>query len=310
MKISRILKDLIKNTRLYKYYAPWHKRAQNREQWYIYMADGKMLHGGLSDRLCGLVSTYCYCKEHGKVFKAYFKSPYNLESFLLPNKYDWRVDESEISYNCRDSCPVYISCNNDNILQRKMANAKLNKQYKQIHIYTNMRYFQTNFSSLFGELFRPTPLLSDAIKRNIQQIGFDYISITFRFQQLLGDFEEGRFPILSEGQRDALINNCLKKVDEIHRQHSLLRVLVTSDSHSFLERAKKIDYVYIIPGNLVHMDFTNVSNMNVHLKSFTDFFIISKAQKAYLVYSDVMYRSSFAKTASLVFNTLYEEIEL
>ena len=311
MKLTRFLKDLIKNIRLYKYYTPWYKRAQNREQWYIYMADGKMLHGGLSDRLCGLVSTYCYCKEHNKTFKVYFKSPYKLESFLLPNLYDWRIDESEISYNILDSCPVYISCNmENNILQRRMANRKLNKRCKQIHVYTNMRYFQDNFSSLFEHLFEPTQLLHKVIMQNVQTIHSDYISITFRFQQLLGDFKEGNFPILPEDERELLIDNCLRKIEDIHKMHPTLKVLVTSDSHSFLMKAATIDYVYIIPGNIVHMDFSDETDINIHLKSFVDLFVISKAQKVYLVYSDLLYRSSFAKTASLLSGTLYEEIKL
>ena len=57
-------------------------------------------------------------------------------------------------------------------------------------------------------------------------------------------------------------------------------------------------------------EFSDETDINIHLKSFVDLFVISKAQKVYLVYSDLLYRSSFAKTASLLSGTLYEEIKL
>ena len=309
-KVMRFFKDTIKNVRLYRYYNIWDKRAENREQWCIFMVDGRMSHGGLSDRLCGLVSTYCYCKEHNKIFKLYFQYPFQLEFFLLSNRCNWEISKDEISHNILDSSPIYISNRQDNMLQRKIANHKLNKQSKQLHIYTNMRYFRGNFSSLFHELFKPSPLLFDEVQKNLSQIDSDFISITFRFQQLLGDFKEGNFPILPQDKRLKLMSSCLTEIEKLHKCHSDLKVVVTSDSQSFLLEAKKFNYVYIIPGNIVHMDFTDEDNIAIHLKSFVDLFVISKAQKVYLVYSDQLYRSAFAKTAALLSGALYEEIKI
>lgn len=309
-KIIRYLKDYIKNKRLERFYNCHEKPAANKEQWIIYMADGKMLHGGLSDRLCGLVSTYCYCKEHNKTFKAFFQSPYQLENFLLPNKYDWTVNPNELSYNKRNSIPVYISYRKNNTKQRNTADKKLNKRKKQIHVYTNMRYFKNNFSLLFHELFKPSPELDELIKLNINQLGKNFISITFRFQQLLGDFVEGNFPILPQKEKEILINTCINKIEELHKLHKNTHVLVTSDSKTFLSKAKELNYVHTIPGEIVHMDFTNNKNLNTHLKSFVDLFVISKAQKIYLIYSDSLYRSSFAKTASFLSESPYEEIKI
>lgn len=309
-KLVRLLKDYIKNKRLERFYNRQEKPATNKEQWIIYMADGKMLHGGLSDRLCGLVSTYCYCKEHHKRFKVFFQSPYRLENFLMPNKYDWLVNQNELSYNKQNSVPVYISYRKDNAEQRNVADKKLNKREKQIHVYTNMRYFKDNFSPLFHELFKPSPELDKLIKANTDQLGEHFISVTFRFQQLLGDFVEGNFPILPKEEKNILINKCLSKIEELHKLHQNTNVLVTSDSKTFLSEANKLSYVHIIPGEVVHMDFTSEKNLNTHLKSFVDLFVISKAQKIYLIYSDSLYRSSFAKTASFLSENPYEEIKI
>ena len=49
----------------------------------IYMADGKMRHGGISDRLRGAVSVYKLCKKMGLVFKINFVHPFELNDYLV-----------------------------------------------------------------------------------------------------------------------------------------------------------------------------------------------------------------------------------
>lgn len=312
MSLVRILKNFIKTWTLYKYYDSKSQRAKNEEQWIIYMADGKMHHGGLSDRLCGLVSTYCYCLEHHKIFKAYFKYPYELETFLLPNKCNWRIDISDISYNVADSIPVYIPHCKDVLRQIAQADKKLNLKCKQIHVYTNMRYFKENFSRLFSDLFRTSFLLQDVIDLNRGKLPYKYVSITFRFQQLLGDFSEGNFPIIkSEESKKKLINECLECVDKVRSLNpDIEKILVTSDSSTFLNEVKKKDYIYVIPGDVVHLDFLKEKvDMRIHMKSFVDLFLIANASKIYLANLPPLYKSSFPKTASYLYGVEYVEID-
>lgn len=310
MGIIRDLKNFIKNMKLQKYYNTREIRASNEDSIVVYMADGKMLHGGLSDRLCGLVSTYCYCLEHNKLFKVHFNSPYELTYFLLPNLYDWTIDKSVISYHSEDAIPVYIPYYANNAEQITIAKRRLEKHYKQIHVYSNMRYFNGDFGRFFSDLFKPSVRVSKNIEYNLNSIGGQFISVTFRFQQLLGDFEEGDFLILPVEERSKLIDKCMGEIEKLHRKHANMKVLVTSDSQTFLTKLKKVDYIHTIPGKVVHMDFSKETNMDIHLKSFVDFFVISSAYKIYLVYSDLLYHSTFAKTASFVHNTLYEEIKI
>lgn len=46
-----------------KYYSPTAKRATNEDKIVICMFDGKMRHGGLSDRLRGMISVYKLCEK-------------------------------------------------------------------------------------------------------------------------------------------------------------------------------------------------------------------------------------------------------
>ena len=98
------------------------------------MADGRKSHGGLADRLRGIVSTYEYCLNHRVDFRIHFTSPFNLEDLLLPNEYDWRIGAGEISYNPTFSTPVYIDSNSrypeaDCRFQRKMAEKYLGSRF-------------------------------------------------------------------------------------------------------------------------------------------------------------------------------------
>lgn len=80
------------------------------------MIDGRIRHGGLCDRLCGIVSTYICCKENNIDFRLFFNYPYNIENYLIPNSYEWRIKENEISFNPLESKFVYISLFRDSHL--------------------------------------------------------------------------------------------------------------------------------------------------------------------------------------------------
>ena len=95
--------------RLMRFYSTDAPRAKNTQKMVIAMFDGRKRHGGLADRLRGICTTYCFCREQGIDFRLHFSSPFRLEEFLVPNQYDWRIAEQEISYNALDAHPVYIA---------------------------------------------------------------------------------------------------------------------------------------------------------------------------------------------------------
>lgn len=311
-KIMRWLKDQIKMLKLRKFYSSSASRSKSQDNLVIYMADGKMLHGGISDRLCGLISTYEYCLRHGKKFKVYFDSPYKLSEFLEPNHYNWVISKEELVFNKRDAKPIYIPFLHDIEKQKELADRRLNHNIPQLHVYTNMRYFhKEDFSLRYQELFKESESLRKNIDKNLKELTEDYISITFRYQQLLGDFTEGNFPVLqSEEEREKLIEKGIKTIVDIHKKNpKFKKILVTSESLTFLERAKQLDYVYVVPGEIVHIDFLKKAVGNdIHLKSYLDFFMIANAKKIYLAKYSPLYPSTFCKTASFLKNREFIEI--
>lgn len=289
-----------------KYYTDDAPRATNDEKIVVCMFDGRMKHGGMCDRWRGIVSMWSVCKAEGIKFKIYFEHPFTLEDFVVPNEVDWRITAEELSYNRKDSIAVFCG-SNDTIVEPPFQRAWLRKHalmdYKQIHVYTNAHLERGNrFGVLFKELFTPTPILEQAIQTQLTAIAKPYVAIVLRFQQLLGDFVEGHYPVLSSNARTQLIQHCLDTIDDIYtRRICSGPVLVTSDSVSFLKEAqKRFPYVHIIPGTLVHMDYNDGERQNAHLKSFVDFFMVSKAREVYLIQGGKMYNSGFPRRAAQI----------
>ncbi|MDR2602166.1 MAG: hypothetical protein LBC53_06915, partial [Spirochaetaceae bacterium] len=98
-----------------------------------------------------------------------------------------------------------------------------------------------------------------------------------------------------------LINKCIEHLKEIYAENNGTKVFVTSDSETFLAEAKKFPFVYVIDGEVRHIDAPGANNDAV-LKVFLDFFVLSHSKKVYLVVDGKMYNSGFSQLAALVNN--------
>lgn len=182
------------------HYQSTDKICGNKRSTVIYMANGYTWHGGLADRLKGIVSLYAWCSDHSKPFKINFCHPFRLHNYLIPNEYDWQIADEDISYN---PCEVAVKqCLIAPVLAVPTVQPRLPELLgewldehlvqtnAQLHVYTNMRYGNSRFAELFGKLFKPAPRLQNLIDYHKEQIGGKYISISFRFTTLLGDFTD------------------------------------------------------------------------------------------------------------------------
>jgi hypothetical protein len=298
-----------------KYYNSNESLPDNYPKTVIYMADNRKHIGGLSDRLRAIVSVFKLCRELNIAFKINFISPFDLTDFLLPNLYDWNILPKEICYNSELSIPVYVFTFPDRLhdieAQEFWARNFFDENCKQIHIYTNMFIAEEEYGVLFYELFKPTPELENLISYNLEQLGGhgEFISVAFRFLQLLGDFEEPYYPSLNlyhptlpDDKKEILVNKCIEHLKEIYNENDCKTILVTSDSISFLEEAKKLSFVYVIPGGIRHIDACRDTDRDANLKLFLDYFVISCSKKVYLVIDEQMFLSGFSYRAALLNN--------
>lgn len=290
------------------------------------------MHGGLTDRLRGMASAYKFASDHNLDFKIYHTSPFELQEILQPNNVNWVIGEKEISRNCEVAKPVLLyreDFNNDSALERQ-----LDSKHRQFHLYSCVDTVGEKFADYFNELFKPSPILEQELLHYRESLGESYTSISFRFQNKLGDFKEYTFKELPENDKRDLKNaamNVLK--NEMSHQvghdrsdatlscppvsgHSPLvnetsKILVTADSPTFLAEVENLPNIVTVKGKSIHIDFNSSKNATDYLKAFTEFFLISKASKAKL-YRNRKYKtypSNFPKYAALLGDVPYEIVE-
>lgn len=276
----------------------------------IWMSDNKVKQGGLCDRLWGAVSTYSICRSLNYDFKLLFTCPFLLTKYLVPNQYNWQIAKDDIINNSKISNAIFwpnVSSAKDTYYLEKSIR-KHAKHYKQIHIYSNLKS-TINFTLIFNHLFRPSEYLGENLGHIYSTMPFKrYISISFRFIGLLGDFQDIQQKGLSSDEQLKYMEICKNGIRNLSVPEDC-GILVTSDSQRFQEYIRDIPKVFTVEGKISHLGNNN-NDDDSHLKTFLDLFMISKAEKAYFGWHGEMYKySAFAKTGALIGGIPFEILE-
>ena len=100
LKLKSLLRNPIRSILLFFYHIKnisFFPATQQRQ--IIICFDGFSQHGGLVDRLKGIISFYETAKQTGFEFKIYHEFPYKLEAFLEPNQYNWVANKEDMKWN-------------------------------------------------------------------------------------------------------------------------------------------------------------------------------------------------------------------
>lgn len=293
------------------YYLSFKVKENNKLPYVIYTLDGKTFQCGFADRLRGIITTYAYAKANNLEFRIDHEVPFRIQSFYSPNQVNWEIRDNEKSYNLLQASPVVM------LDYTKGKRLPYLSKHRQHHFYSNInaidfinQHYGTSYTyhGLFNELFKPSDTLIEAVEPFKTYVEEGYISISFRFLQLMGDFKDVCGKTLPEQEQELLINKCLDFIEEIHNNNpGVPYVLVTSDSEKFQARAAKLDNVFIIPGKIGHIGYC--SSDDAHLKTMLDFYMISQAHKAYMGYTGDMYKSHFAESAAETTGISYEAVK-
>lgn len=272
----------------------------------VVCVDGRQYHGGLCDRLKGIITLYAYCKQRGLGFRIKHEYPFPLEDYLLPASYDWLLKPGEWTTNIRYCRFFHMRGENLAVRLRKLDTAKqihYSGNRNCLHILNADRGTDYTWGELFLELFRPAPDMASRLQALKAEIGAAYHASVFRFQNLLGDFKEYHYKSLGNGEaREELISKCLSALKKRMEDSGKKTMLVTSDSVTFLERAACIPGVHIIPGTVAHMGGGGkvADSYEVYMKSFLDFYMLSEAESIACIGTSEMYPSAFPAYAALV----------
>lgn len=287
---------------LMQYYSVDAAKSTSGDRMVVCMADGRRLHGGLADRLRSYVSYYGFCKEHGLRFAINFTSPFRLEDYLVPNRYDWTLKPGELTYNLSQAQPLFFKSSGvltamERKYQLNLINKYLlDKNHIQHHLYSNFSFGEDRFEEYFNELFKPSERIAAIVDKCKSDLGAGYISISTRFLELLGDFKEPKNKIvLSADEQERLIEECRGIVERLHSENPEVKILLTSDSQRFLDSCKNLEYIYIPDGEIAHVDIKGECD---HTKTIVDFLLIAGASSVYQIKCGDMYDGNFSLRAA------------
>lgn len=273
----------------------------------ISMFCGNAPSGGLTDRLRGVVSTFQACQATGRTFKLHFTHPFYLTDYLIPNSYDWSIHAEEITFAPSQSETLIASSVNDTSRERELQRQQIqttldNNLDKQIHVYTNAAFcYDNDFANTFHTLFKPSARLQKSIDNVLSDIGGQYITVSARFCNCFDDFNEEVYcEPLSTAERRDLLDRCMTQLAQIAKQHPHKRLVICSDSTTFIQEAKKHFDIITTTGTISHIGNDDIHNYKYYEKTFLDFYIIAEANESYLLKGPHMMQSGFPYAASLI----------
>lgn len=295
------IKNFIKNC---KYRLKFRlKRAKNRNVLYM-VFDPERRYPGLADRLKAVVALYNMAKYNGYEFKFYWKTPFPIADYLIPQK-DLEIGIDDLEYSLIDTRIITEKNWADNSTFEK------NKQYHCYLIAGNempKRFLNTgeSWAGLFNEMFVPSDELESAYKATEAERGL-YVSVHLRFVNALERFENTFFDnyIESEEERKKLIEKCKRGIMQIVEANKGKDVYVFSDSKLFLEQLKDMPVHVLGAENIKHSG--NSASKDGAFKTLLDLIFMSRGEKVYRINAKELYNySGYAPLAAAISDIPFE----
>lgn len=267
----------------------------------ICILDGSFTHGGLTDRIRGILSAYKEASRRNLPFYIFWKHPFPLEHYLLPNEVDWRIPECRVCRLRKYSRMVVADDLTDSENRLRLKAAFLSRK-RQLHLYTNADIARGDYRTLFSTLFKPSAVLQEAIEFHKKKMTPKYHAFAFRFLTLLNDFTDFKVPPLSEREQEELIEKVTSELKRLIKDVPADKsVFITGDSIRFLNHVRNIDpRIYIVEGEVKHIDLDQHISQRSELKTFVDQFLLMGAEKVTLLRTGRMYKSGFSRFAAEV----------
>jgi len=256
---------------------------------------------GFADRLRGALFLLDILKDTNLRTYIKFTKPFNLNKYYIfkdASNSLTNISSPNVSFGAVSCGIPYIEniSNIQGIFRSILLNAN---NFKCVSLGTNI----LNMPSLgiFEKYFTRTNYLNNEIKKYKKIIGENYISVSYRFRGILGDFNEPLTTVLSSDEQYVVLHKSKQALKQFIKDNSINQsILVLSDSPIFLNFIRDIPSVYVFPDNIQHMvcmDDNLASEMSF-LKTLVDFNLIMDADDTYLFLSEFLYKSGFPRVAA------------
>lgn len=267
----------------------------------VCMCDGRIDHGGPTDRLRGILTTYREAQRRGIPFYISWTAPFDLSDYLVPATFDWRIAPESLGDSLSEVLPVIIDDLPDLESGIRLRGA-LDGGRPQIQVYSNADNARGEYARLYREVFRPSPMVQAEVDRHLAVLGTEYYAFTFRFLSLLGDFTDWDKTRLSDAESEAFMLKVAAEFDRIAaRLPQNCRILLTADSRRFLDFMSPRDpRIYIVPGEVRNIALCAGTYREAWLKTFVDQQLLMHARHVWLMRTGGMYPSGFPRFAAEV----------
>jgi hypothetical protein len=311
--IKRTFGKKAKHYKLLRFHGKQSTNKQIGKKRIIICFNGQVSHGGLVDRLKGIISFYEIAKILGYDFFIQFNHPFTLATFLEPNLVPWQIQPEAVTYNARNTKLVYVI----NDFKANPLEIIKNDKAQTFLVYANIDYLNTIYPNVsataleakwrtsFNALFKKSARLDSKLNAVESDA---YIAFHTRFTTLLGDFKDTTALVLSVDEKEALLLQLQNKI-HLLLQDNKSKCYGFSDSIQFLQTIKAKENIFLVEGNPFHMDnFDANASLDGHLKTMIDFFMIAGSDQVYFIKLGKMYASSFSKYAAIVGNKPFKII--
>ena len=213
LKIIWIIINHLKNLSLVK---------GNKKQILI-ICDGIISHGGLVDRLKGIISFYQIAKLKDFDFKIQFNNPFRLTEFLVPNSYNWSTTIVDLKWNPLNTSFLLLM---DNFEFDPIASFTKSKKYNFI-IYCNVDYLSKIhldkskievaqiWQNSYRELFTPSKYFKEKLEE--VKIESKRIAVHTRFTGLMGDFKDSSNKTISNERKTEILKLLMTEINKISK---------------------------------------------------------------------------------------------
>lgn len=309
LNFKRMLKLYVANYKLFGA-----KKKPDEHRVIVLYQNGSPFCPGLADRLKAAVTCYIIAQENGYNFYFYHDSGFLMNSYLEPNEVPWLINKNDISLGIGRFKVIWYA--------NKML--KLDSRVSEYHAYQTLDLYPNlsdelkekyPFSRIFSKLFKESQHLKDILANTFRSTGVvenKYVAVHIRFMDFFEAVEQNpaSTPFIkhaSEAEQKAMIVSIHATLENIHKQHPDVPIVLFSDSPKFLN-TPHADYIHLIPGQVGHI-YVYEGNANVTDKAFIDFFVISKAMKIYNIVGPGTLNSGYSELAARIGDKPFERVE-
>lgn len=261
----------------------------------LVIIDVDKITNGFADKFKGTLSIIECCQNIGLDYVIKFNKPFKFSKYYYFKVFD--KDIASLTNYC-DLGTLHLSSLES--LEGILQSVRDTYDYIIISSYTNV----FTKKETYAENFIRTPFLSNELSKYKQIIGGNYISISFRFVNSLGDFKDPSSfnQTLPDKEQNLLMQKCKNELIKfIENKKNNQKFLVLSDSSKFLNYIKEIPNVYVFTENIAHVGAIKIiseDSEKLYVKTLIDFNLIIDALETYRFETEHLYRTGFPIVAA------------